>query len=55
MDLNTLKVYGINVAAVTASTYDIVEDGLKIFLLLVSIVYTIQKICDQKNSNKKKK
>lgn len=55
MDLNTLKVYGVNVVAVTASTYDMVEDRLKILLLLLSIAYTIQKMCDQKNKNKKKK
>jgi|TARA_B100001094_G_C17409884_1_gene429667 hypothetical protein len=43
MDFNSLKVYAVNLAAVTASTFDMVEDSLKIFLLLISIGYTIQK------------
>ena len=55
MNFTDLRVYLLNLSAITASTLDLIEDGLKLLLLFVSIVYTIQKICDQKNSNKKKK
>lgn len=43
MDLTTLRVYLLNLSAITVSTFDLIEDGLKIFLLLISIGYTIQK------------
>ena len=43
MDLTTLRVYLLNISAMTVSTFNIVEDALKIFLLVVSIGYTIQK------------
>jgi len=43
MDLTTLRVYALNLSAMTVSTFDILEDSLKILLLLVSIGYTIQK------------
>jgi hypothetical protein len=43
MDLTTLRVYLLNISAMTVSTFNIVEDTLKIFLLVVSIGYTIQK------------
>ena len=43
MDLTTLRVYILNISAMTVSTFNIVEDSLKILLLVVSIGYTIQK------------
>jgi hypothetical protein len=43
MDLTTLRVYILNISAMTVSTFNIVEDSLKILLLLVSIGYTVQK------------
>tara|TARA_R110000796_G_scaffold73609_1_gene165430 strand:+ start:3202 stop:3357 length:156 start_codon:yes stop_codon:yes gene_type:complete len=43
MDLNLLKLYAINISAITVSTMDILEDSLKILLLVVTIGYTISK------------
>jgi len=43
MDLTTLRVYALNLSAMTISTFDAIEDGLKIVLLVVTIGYTIQK------------
>lgn len=43
MDLTTLRVYALNLSAMTISTLDVLEDGLKLVLLAVSIGYTIQK------------
>lgn len=43
MDLNSLRLYIINLSAITVSTMDILEDSLKILLLVVTIGYTIQK------------
>ena len=43
MDLTTFRVYMLNLSAITVSTLDVLEDGLKIILLVVSIGYTIQK------------
>ena len=43
MDFNSLKLYIINLSAITVSTMDILEDSLKILLLLVTIGYTVQK------------
>lgn len=43
MDLTTLRVYALNLSAMTISTFDMLEDGLKLVLLVVSIGYTIQK------------
>ena len=43
MDLTTLRVYILNISAMTVSTFNIVEDSLKLLLLVVSIGYTIQK------------
>ena len=53
MDFTDLRVYLLNLSAITASTFDLIEDGLKLLLLFVSIVYTVQKICGQKNKDKK--
>lgn len=43
MDFNSIKLYIINLSALTVSTLDIIEDSLKILLLAVTIGYTIQK------------
>jgi len=43
MDFNSFKLYIINLSALTVSTLDIIEDSLKILLLVVTIGYTIQK------------
>jgi|TARA_R110002020_G_C16258505_1_gene770316 hypothetical protein len=52
MDLTTFKVYILNLSAITVSTFDILEDGLKVLLLVVSIGYTLQKWLElRKNKN----
>ena len=43
MDLNSFKLYALNLSAITVSTMDILEDSLKILLLVVTIGYTVQK------------
>lgn len=43
MDITSLKIYSFNLTALTLSSFDAIEDGLKILLLVVSIGYTIQK------------
>ena len=53
MDLNSFKLYIINLSAITVSTMDILEDSLKILLLLVTIGYTAQKWYELKRRNKK--
>ena len=49
MDLNSVKLYVINLSAITVSTMDILEDSLKILLLVVTIGYTVQKWYQLKN------
>lgn len=43
MDATSLKIYTINLSAMTVSSLNLVEDGLKILLLMVTIGYTVQK------------
>ena len=52
MDLTTLRVYILNISAMTVSTFDVLEDGLKILLLVVSIEYTVPKWWEVKKKNK---
>ena len=52
MDFNSFKLYLINLSAITVSTMDILEDSLKILLLLVTIGYTAQKWYELKKKNK---
>ena len=52
MDLNSFKLYVINLSAITVSTMDILEDSLKILLLLVTIGYTAQKWYELKKNKK---
>ena len=54
MDLTSFRVYMLNLSAITVSTLDVLEDGLKILLLIVSIGYTIQKWWELKNKNDKR-
>jgi hypothetical protein len=49
MDLTTLRIYLLNLSAITVSTFDLIEDGLKLLLLVVSIGYTVQKWWQLKN------
>jgi len=49
MDLTSFRVYMLNLSAITVSTFDILEDGLKIILLVVSIGYTVQKWYEVRN------
>ena len=49
MDLNSFKLYAINLSAITVSTMDVLEDTLKIFLLLITIGYTLTKWWQLKN------
>lgn len=43
MDTTSLKIYSFNLSAMTVSSLNIVEDSLKILLLLVTIGYTLSK------------
>lgn len=52
MDLNSFKLYVFNLSAITVSTMDILEDSLKILLLVVTIGYTIQKWYELKKKKK---
>ena len=51
MDLTSFRVYMLNLSAITVSTFDILEDSLKIILLVVSIGYTVQKWYEVRNKN----
>jgi len=55
MSLNDLKIYGLNSVSMALSFTEI-EQGFKIILLCVSIVYTVMKIIElikkKKNDNK---
>jgi hypothetical protein len=48
-----MRVYSINLSAMTISSLNAVEDSLKIVLLLVTIGYTIQKWWEVKKKGKK--
>jgi hypothetical protein len=43
MDINSFKVYALNLSAMTISTVDGIELTLKLMLLVASIGYTLQK------------
>ena len=56
MNVQDLRLYLLNIITLGIS-FTAIENSLKILLLLVSIVYTIQKIYDtykKKNANNKK-
>lgn len=48
-----MKIYAINLSAMTVSSLNAVEDSLKVVLLLVTIGYTIQKWWEIKRKGKK--
>ncbi len=43
MDTTSLKIYSFNLSAMTVSSLNILEDSLKILLLVVTIGYTLSK------------
>jgi len=43
MSITDIKIYAMNAGALGVTTFTRIEDGLKIFLLLVTIGYTIAK------------
>ena len=43
MNLSDIKLYAMNAGALGVTTFTQIEDGLKIFLLLITIGYTISK------------
>jgi hypothetical protein len=43
MSISDIKIYAMNAGALGVTTFTQIEDGLKIFLLLVTIGYTISK------------
>jgi hypothetical protein len=43
MDTTSLKIYSFNLSAMTVSSLNILEDSLKILLLIVTIGYTLSK------------
>jgi hypothetical protein len=51
MDLQQLKLYAINGSTLGVTTFTNIEMGLKIFLLIVTIGYTISKWVDLKKQN----
>ena len=53
MDTTSLKVYLINLSAMTITTIDQIESALKILLLVVTIGYTVQKWYEMRKRNKK--
>lgn len=54
MDATSLKIYSINLSAMTISSLNLIEDSLKILLLVVTIGYTVQKWYEiHKNKGKK--
>jgi len=52
MSLSDIKLYAMNAGALGVTTFTQIEDGLKIFLLLVTIGYTITKWINVKKENK---
>jgi len=43
MSISDVKIYAMNAGALGVTTFTQIEDGLKIFLLLITIGYTISK------------
>ena len=43
MSLSDIKLYAMNAGALGVTTFTQIEDGLKIFLLLITIGYTLTK------------
>jgi len=53
MSLSDIKLYAMNAGALGVTTFTQIEDGLKIFLLLVTIGYTITKWINVKKEDNK--
>mgnify|MGYP000117564638 FL=1 len=43
MSISDVKIYAMNAGTLGVTTFTQIEDGLKIFLLLITIGYTISK------------
>lgn len=43
VSISDIKIYAMNAGALGVTTFTQIEDGLKIFLLLITIGYTISK------------
>ena len=52
MSISDIKIYAMNAGALGVTTFTQIEDGLKIFLLLITIGYTISKWVELKKINK---
>ena len=50
MNLSDVKLYAMNAGALGVTTFTQIEDGLKIFLLLITIGYTISKWVELKKN-----
>ena len=55
MSLNEIKIYAINGSTLGVTTFTQIEDWLKIFLLVVTIGYTVTKWVKLKQDNEKNK
>jgi len=53
MSISDIKLYAMNVGTLSVTTFTQIEDSLKIFLLLVTIGYTIAKWRNIKKETKK--
>ena len=54
MSISDIKLYAMNVGALSVTTFTHIEDGLKILLLLVTIGYTVSKWINVKNNENNK-
>ena len=52
MDTTSLKIYSFNLSAMTVTSMNLIEDSLKILLLIVTIGYTVQKWYEMRKKNK---
>ena len=50
MNISDIKIYAMNAGALGVTTFTQIEDGLKIFLLLITIGYTISKWVELKKN-----
>ena len=52
MSISDIRLYVMNAGALGVTTFTQIEDGLKIFLLVITIGYTISKWINIKKDNK---
>jgi len=50
VNISDIKIYAMNAGALGVTTFTQIEDGLKIFLLLITIGYTISKWVELKKN-----